>query len=590
MKAIRKNKYLDANYWFLGLLLVSIIAGLVLLLSSGIFAEEGQTVTAAPLNPEFLQYIKNLKLDKWCQYTEDGYPLGLKPSPLNIFYFRVSPSAEIEGLPTSYDLRTQGKLTPIKYQGSCGSCWAFATYGSLESFLLSSESWDFSEQNLIDRHGFDWEPCEGGDIFMATAYLARWSGPIKEEDDPYKYAALEGLKVRKHVQDVIYIPSRADSSDNDLLKQAVMDYGAVYTTMYYSSSCYNSVYNAYYNQNIEKGSHAVAVVGWDNDFDKNKFKAIPPGNGAFIARNSWGKNWGEGGYFYVSYHDNYFAKQMNAVVTAEPTTGYVTIYQYDHLGWTWSLGYGSDTAWLANIFTATSNYPLIAVSFYAAGSSNNYEIFIYTDVADNQPRSGTLARKGSGYLSSAGYFTVPLKVGVALTPGQKFSVVLKLKTNNYNYPLPIEYPHHGYSSQAKAEAGESFISNNGTSWSDLHTSWEGKYANSNVCLKALAGLPPLYPPANFKLQRLENSFIFFKEYINRLSWETNPKNRIKIISYRLYRKVKGAGEDSYQLINGLEASIFSYDDRGLKKDEFYTYRITAVDETGRESDPVEIGN
>jgi len=44
------------------------------------------------------------------------------------------------------------------------------------------------------------------------------------------------------------------------------------------------------------------------------------------------------------------------------------------------------------------------------------------------------------------------------------------------------------------------------------------------------------------------------------------------------------------LIDEFEATVFSYDDRGLEKDMFYTYRITSVDEIGRESDPIEIGN
>lgn len=590
MKVVRKNKYY-VKYWSLGLLFLSLVASLVFFLSSGIFAEEDQIVIPAPVNEEFLKYLKEPSLDKWRKYSDDGYPLGLIPSPHDISYFKDLPLVKLENLPASYDLRTKGKLTSIKNQGYCGSCWAFATYGSLESFLRPSETWDFSEQNLIDHHGFDWEPCEGGNKYMATAYLARWSGPIKEEDDPYIYSTLDGLTVRKHVQDVIYIPLRSDSLDNDLIKQAVMAYGAVYTSMYYSGRCYNATYKTYYNPKWEEGTHAVAIVGWNDNFDKNKFNTIPPGNGAFIVRNSWGKNWGENGYFYVSYYDNFFAKlTLSAVVTAEPTTGYVIIYQYDRLGCTWSLGYGSDTAWFANIFTATSNYPLIAVSFYVGGSSNEYEIYIYTDVIDNKPRNGILARKETGSLNSPGYFTIPLKLAIALTPGQNFSVVVKLRTRNYNYPIPIEYPHKGYSSQAKAKAVESFVSKSGDWWSDIHTSWGGLYANTNVCLKSFAGLPPLYPPANFDLQRLENNYIFFKEYINSLSWEANPKNRTKIATYKLYRKVKGAADDSYQLIDELDESVFSYDDRGLKKDELYTYRITSFDEYDRESDPVEVSN
>jgi len=578
-------------HWLLTLSLVLVIISSVSSLSPTIFIEEHQIATPAPINNDFLEYLKEPSLKKWRKYSETGYAFGLIPSPHDFSYFKDLPLVKIQNLPASYDLRTEGKLTPIKNQGQCGSCWAFASYGSLESFLMPSEARDFSEQNLIDRHGFDWEPCEGGDIFMSTAYLARWSGPVNEKDDPYVFSNLDGFKTRKHIQEVVCVPRRSDSLDNNLIKQAVMTYGAVYASMYYSNYCYNAIYKSYYNTTEEEGAHAVAIVGWDDNFDKNKFNTIPPGNGAFIVRNSWGKNWGENGYFYVSYYDNYFAKkEISAAITAEPPTCYSVIYQYDKLGWTWSLGYGSDTAWFANMFTATSSYPLLAVSFYAAASSNDYEIYIYKNVKDGQPRSGILARKQTGSLNSPGYFTVPLKVGVSLVPGQKFSVVVKLKTKNYNYPLPIEYPHKGYSSRARANVGESFISNNGETWSDLHTSWDGRFANTNVCLKAFAGLPPVYPPKNFTLQRLENNYIFFIEYINRLNWEANPDNRIEIKAYRLYRMRKGVSDESYELVDEFDASIFAYDHRGLKKDELYSYRITSVDEYGRESEPTEVSN
>jgi hypothetical protein len=100
----------------------------------------------------------------------------------------------------------------------------------------------------------------------------------------------------------------------------------------------------------------------------------------------------------------------------------------------------------------------------------------------------------------------------------------------------------------------------------------------------------VFPPSNFKLQRLENNYIFFKEYINRLTWRPNPKNMTKIIRYKLSRKLKGAASGSYQLLAEVDGSVSSYDDRGLAKDVLYTYKITAVDEFGRESSPVAVSN
>jgi C1A family cysteine protease len=450
-------------------------------------------LTQAPLNPEFIRFMEARAQGAVTALTPDGHFLGLIPSRhLLPQPAGPSPSDLAQGaLPSWYDLRTQGKLTPIRNQGGCGSCWSFATYGSLESYLLPGESTDYSENDLIQKAGFDLGPCDGGNMDMAMAYLARWAGPVNEADNPYPYySQVEGgAAVLKHVQGAAYLPNRNGPADDTPIREAVVTTGAVYISMSWCSLAYNGTHHSYYNDGsyAVNGGHAVCVVGWDDDFPATSFNKTAPGNGAYIVRNSWGTGWGESGYFYVSYYDHSFGLggwgTDATALTAEPTNNYSSAYQYDPLGWVNSWGYGTTSAWGANIFTAASAQPITAVGFYAASAGTSYAIYVYTGVSAGKPRSGSLQVSTSGSVSYAGYYTIDLPVSVPLSGGQKFSVVIKLTTPGFQWPIPTEDYVSGWSSGATSSPGQSFIDLTGT----VGTAWQDVSAGSsrsNVCLKA----------------------------------------------------------------------------------------------------------
>ena len=494
-------------------------------------------IETAPINPSFLE--------SWCHcptepdtFTDDNGSVlgtGYKPSPVDLSGLarsnrRLLLKAPASYLPAAYDLRKEGKITAAKDQGQSGCCWAFASLSSIESYLLGTEGvkYDFSENNMKNllsenySEGFDLAPDEGGNAYMATAYLARWSGPVNESDDPYNDSSVyspTGLPVRKHVQEVLFLPVRTGSLDNEYIKEALLQYGAVYTTMYWDKNYYQESNYAYRFTENQNPNHALTIVGWDDSFDRNKFQQIPPGDGAFIVKNSWGQAWSEGGFFYVSYYDSRLGYNENAVFTAERKDNYDYIYQYDPLGWTVKKEYpGSLIVWGGNVFSSKGNETLRAVGFYTTDINTVYDIYVYENPAAGPVNSGRVFNvHESGIYSLPGYHTHVLNSPVKLRQGEKFSVVIKLNNPSAGGTLAVEQPIAPYSSKARANPGESYTSPNGIDWEDISRSLD-----ANVCIKAFTTTDAL-PEADFTSDVTDGTYPLTVQFTdlskNAFSWE-----------------------------------------------------------------------
>ena len=435
------------------------------------------TQQLAPMNPDYLA----AQLQPAVRAESSG--LGYRPAPVDFSYLKGQHlfASTRAAFPTAYDLRTLGKVTPVRNQNPLNTCWTFASYGSLESCLLPGENRDFSEINMARTHGFALGPDMGGSQLMALAYLARWSGPVNETDDPYTdTASPPNLPAQKHLQDAMIIPDRGGPLDNDNIKQAVMSYGGVYSTVYWTPAAFNFSTNSFYYAGSYHANHSITIAGWDDSYPSSRFPTPPPGNGAFIVKNSWGASWGDHGYFYVSYYDSNIGLSNMCLYNAESPANYAHIYQYDPFGLTGHTGYNAPTAWFANIFTATGTESLGAASFYAASPNSGYEVDVYLNPTGSPVSSTTPVAQQTGTLATPGYHTVKLAVPVALNAGQRFAVVVKISTPGYGYPIPLEQQLSGYTPNAVAAAGQSFMSADGRSWTDVTT----RYPNANVCLKA----------------------------------------------------------------------------------------------------------
>lgn len=460
--------------------------GFLFLHSQDAFEADGP----GPLNPAFVRWMDA----KQAGLSYQNPRLGYRPGPVDHSRIQETTAAferSPESYATSYDLRTYNKLTTIKNQASCGACWAFSAMGGVESSLLPGESRNFAEQHLNKYHGFDYPECEGGNTYMSAAYFARWDGPYNETDYPYPYSSnaiwpIAGASVQKHVQKVVWLPN-----DKDTIKAFLTssDYGAVTFAFYWDSAYYNASNTAFYCPTALDSNHEILFIGWDDNFDKTKFPTAPANNGAWLCRNSWASTWGNAGYFWVSYEDKSI-DDIAVFSSVKSADNYKKIYQYDPLGYTTSWGGTGTTFWGANIFTATSNDPLVAISYYTTGASN-VTYYIYKNPSTTNPTSGTLVSSGTSSTNYSAYLTTELPTAVPLATGDRFSVVIKFVNSSYIYPLAIEYYFSNYSSGVANAAGQSFRCSDGSSWSDFYTVSSNAY-KINACIKAFAGTTTYY--------------------------------------------------------------------------------------------------
>jgi len=189
-------------------------------------------------------------------------------------------------IPAKVDWRDEGAVLPIKNQGHCGSCWAFAAVATLEEAhkISSGELTDLSEQQLVDcSYRYGNQGCEGGWPLKALQYVRDNQGLDTEESYPYMTKMGYCYYNRKYIGSLIKQIYRTQTGSEDSLAMCLAMYGPVAVAvdatemMSYSGGIYNNIRCNPHNLN-----HAVTVVGYTPD--------------SWIIKNSWSTHWGEQGY------------------------------------------------------------------------------------------------------------------------------------------------------------------------------------------------------------------------------------------------------------------------------------------------------
>ena len=387
-------------------------------------------------------------------------------------------------LPSTYDSRNYNYVTPVKDQNPYGSCWAHAAMACVESYMIKfgvpvgTGSAATTNVNLSETQhcffnyttSYDAEGMLTGDKTTVTASdaknglncggngemsaytLQRWTGAASETTSALAYSkastvASSGLNSQyaygsnvTHVQNSEWIPA----TDIEGVKNAIMKYGAG-NISYYAGSSY-STYTYTYQCTIDTTSqdssshkwanHAITLVGWDDTIAASSFSPNKPSSpGAWLCKNSWGTDYFNNGYMYISYEDTSVLEGYIYFYDAEAIDNYDHNYQYDGTcnpvcygkGWPSSadyyVGFANNTQ-VANVFTAKGSEMLRAIAFCSWDEAMTYTVDVYKNPTTGNPSSGTKVSTASGYLTYSGYYTIPLDTPVMLNAGDTFSVVI----------------------------------------------------------------------------------------------------------------------------------------------------------------------
>ncbi|XP_045457977.1 mexicain-like [Melitaea cinxia] len=210
-------------------------------------------------------------------------------------------------VPEEFDWRSKGKVSPVKVQHHCGSCWAFSTTGNVESAyaIKHGKIVLLSEQQLIDCDKQS-DGCNGGFPAYAINYLMK-NGAMAEESYPYEAKDGQCRFDKQKVQVQVKGCTNIKASEDQLLEKLVqigplsiaLDGDAV--KQYKGGIMIGDFCRG---QDV---NHAVLLVGYGKDKDGTPY---------WLIKNSWGENWGENGYFKIHRGVNCVLMMTLAPVTA----------------------------------------------------------------------------------------------------------------------------------------------------------------------------------------------------------------------------------------------------------------------------------
>jgi len=375
---------------------------------------------------------------------------------------------------------------------------------------------DENNQRITEVHPADWNAPSN---FRPFAYSVNdgedWSVDMKKRFNQKLRLQHASSLPSPALLDYTHKEYAFDVNGVNAIKQELLDGRAVEISFHADNSridddrfppTYINKNWAHYTYDVNRSNHAVTVVGYDDKFPAEKFEQrkgnetfVPPGNGAFLVKNSWGhkddkffSNWGiDGtGYFYLSYYDKSLSDPTTydfSVMDILDDNTVRTIDQHDllpaHQGW--DVYRSSEEIRMGNVFKVKSNEILDGISTFVfiPGATVEYEVYLINKkkpLLKPRPNDGTLVAKGSKRYEYAGFHLIDLEEPITFKKNQSYSIVIKQKDDDgfHYFGFAVDYSKNTYKVVNKKEKilpyyattvvnqGESYIYDAKKGWRD----------------------------------------------------------------------------------------------------------------------------
>lgn len=400
-----------------------------------------------------------------------------------------------------YDPRPLGKVSSVKTQVN-GSCWLYSAMSTVESNLikngLANSSVDLSELHALyfmhkeyddplgnysndarsDGLNLSYAINHGSDRDVYS-FFSKWNGPVYENEAPLSLVDngnipteyLNTVSFDKsfanknywHFEGSRYCNYDVDHINN--VKDLITTYGGVSAAYYNAPAYYKATQNggdaSYYWGRKTSATHAIEIVGWDDNYSKDNFATKPSADGAWLIKNSHGNPTVNGyqtsGYFWMSYYEPSLCDISAVNFTSKYL--YENMYAYD--GKNRGIGSGSfpneltaetiseevltetltefekmdiytNATTVFNIYKAnayeTNSVERIDAIMMVIGANSNYKITIYinpeiigTKLVGYSGKSSTT----TGKTTYSGYYTIPLSEPAYVSNGDTFAVCIE---------------------------------------------------------------------------------------------------------------------------------------------------------------------